>query len=122
MGNVSSFADSLYLGWPCFSDNNQYAGPLPSFCGHERHQPLIGQDGTGKFHTSKAAAYPAQLCEIMATSLISSLLTLKSFGKEDTEAHQSLAWDPGGPHPSLMKGMATKATWDPGGPHPSLMK
>eukprot|EP00973_Karenia_brevis_P039167 5410357-Karenia_brevis.AAC.1 len=41
MGNVSSFADSLYLGWPCFNDNNQYAGPLPSFCGHERHQPLI---------------------------------------------------------------------------------
>eukprot|EP00973_Karenia_brevis_P068056 9467880-Karenia_brevis.AAC.1 len=50
------------------------------------------------------------------------MLTLKSFGKEGTEAHQSLAWDPGGPHPSLMKDMATKATWDPGGLHPSLMK
>eukprot|EP00973_Karenia_brevis_P021255 2921071-Karenia_brevis.AAC.1 len=115
MGNVSSFAGSSYLGWPCSDEDNRYVGPLPSFCSHERHQALIGQDGTGKFHTPKAAAYPPQLCETIAAALISSFLILKSLDKGGKEAHQSLEQEKIGYGNNVW-------TWDPGGPHPSSTK
>ena len=48
-----------YQGWPAFSKNSKYLGPLPGKCPHGRHSfKLHGRNESGQFRTSPSAAYP----------------------------------------------------------------
>ena len=68
----------MYPGLPQFDPEGWYLGPLPRKVG----APLIGHDGTN-FNTAAAAAWPPQLCEWAAKSIISSFNNSASEGKGD---------------------------------------
>ena len=55
----------MYPGLPQFDAEGWYLGPLPKKSG----APLIGHDGVN-FATAKSAAWPPQLCEWVAQSII----------------------------------------------------
>ena len=67
----------MYPGLPDFDAEGWYLGPLPKKSG----VPLIGHDGTN-FATSASAAWPGQLCEWVAESI---LLTFTNSGQGEGE-------------------------------------
>ena len=62
-----------YPGWPKFTKNGKYRGPLPQSCPHTTHEPLLGRTEDGKFKTSPAANYPGELCRALAQLIMGSL-------------------------------------------------
>ena len=60
-----------WFKWPTFSADHKYLGPLPRDCGHFHRKKLIGRTSAG-WNTSPSAAYPAGLCEFLATLILSS--------------------------------------------------
>ena len=60
-----------WFKWPTFSADHKYLGPLPRDCGHFHKKKLIGRTSAG-WNTSPSAAYPAGLCEFLATLILSS--------------------------------------------------
>ena len=59
-----------WFKWPSFSVDHKYLGPLPKECGHVHQKKFIGKTATG-WATSPSAAYPAGLCEFLATLILS---------------------------------------------------
>ena len=77
-----------WFKWPSFSVDHKYLGPLPKECGHIHQKKLIGKTATG-WATSPSAAYPAGLCEFLATLILSTRCsvgrgTASSVAKEST--------------------------------------
>ena len=66
-----------WFKWPTFSADHKYLGPLPRDCGHVHQKKLIGRT-SADWNTSPSAAYPAGLCEFLATLILS---TLRSVGR-----------------------------------------
>ena len=60
-----------WFKWPTFSADHKYLGPLPRDCGHVHRKKLIGRTSAG-WNTFPSAAYPAGLCEFLATLILSS--------------------------------------------------
>ena len=74
-----------HQGWPRFREGSVYSGPLPDKCPHGFHsKKLLGQQD-GVFVTAAAANYPAELCEMLSASVISSFLKMSPVGEEDNE-------------------------------------
>lgn len=66
----------LYRGWPAFTRQGQYKGPLPvSGCGHKNHPQLLKRKPDGSFRTSAAAAYPPLMCHWLALLILTWCLT-----------------------------------------------
>eukprot|EP00973_Karenia_brevis_P059375 8265747-Karenia_brevis.AAC.1 len=95
MGNLPYFKQRLHVGWPRFGEPRKYMGPLPQFCGHKYHEPLIGPGGLGKFKTSAAAAYPAALCKEIALAFLNAGLLRTSQDKGVSIASRSAGGVPG---------------------------
>ena len=61
----------LFRGWPKFSKDGRYLGPLPRRgCGHRHKRRLLGHTKAGKFMTSAAAAYPPLMCMWIARLIL----------------------------------------------------
>lgn len=68
----------MYVGLPKFDDQGWYLGPLPKKSG----VPLIGTEGAN-FKTAKAAAWPPQLCEWAARSILFAFNNSEAEGEGD---------------------------------------
>ena len=68
----------MYNGPPQFDSDGWYLGPLPKKSG----VPLIGYDGVN-FKTASAAAWPPQLCEWAAKSILFAFCNSATEGKKD---------------------------------------
>ena len=64
-----------WAGWPKFSPESKYLGPLPAKCSHSRHEALIGHDAAGTgFKTEPASAYPGPMCLALAERVVEDFL------------------------------------------------
>lgn len=63
-GNVEQLLCLGTPGWPVLDSQVRYLGPLQP-CGH-RHSQLLGAAAPGTFRTAPTAAYPPQLCQVVA--------------------------------------------------------
>ncbi|CAK0869239.1 unnamed protein product, partial [Prorocentrum cordatum] len=64
-------------GWPQFSPDGVYLGPLPQHCGHD-HEDLLGKGGDGDaFRTTKATAYPSPMCRDIAKLVLAHFLEVR---------------------------------------------
>ena len=85
--HLSGMRENLYMGWPTFGkgmnkrrgnrkggngtySHLMYTGPLPHSCGHSSHRGLARQAGDADFRTGPAAAYPPELCYLLAKALL----------------------------------------------------
>ena len=53
------------MGWPTFSEDGAYTGPLPARS--SPHAPLIGKNDDDEFNTTTTAAYPPGMCMRIAS-------------------------------------------------------
>eukprot|EP00435_Cladocopium_sp_Y103_P073759 s313_g45.t1 len=60
-----------YLALPQFDQGGFYRGPLPRDCGHVHSHKLIGKTAA-KWNTAPSASYPAGLCKLLASIILSS--------------------------------------------------
>ena len=59
-----------FQGWPVFSQQGFYQGPLPRTCSCGRpHSQLIAKDLEGNFNTTAAAAYPPDVDKLFAAAI-----------------------------------------------------
>ncbi len=66
----------LFPGWPKFGPGNFYKGPLPPRCGcAKRHMQLVGRSSAGGFRTAASAAYPSDMCKMIAKAILKSTVT-----------------------------------------------
>ena len=63
LGRLPGLANHIFGGWPCFSAEGDYTGPLPAFTGTAAR--LIGRKGKA-FKTTDTAAWPDKLCHLLA--------------------------------------------------------
>eukprot|EP00973_Karenia_brevis_P061626 8569589-Karenia_brevis.AAC.1 len=107
-GELAIFQAETACEWPRFGENRKYIGPLPQFCRHKYHEPLIRPGGSGKFKTSAAAADPAALCKEIATAFLD--LASQSAVGVPGEEYLGGAKSQVGYAPQSSVGMATKET------------
>ena len=81
--NVDEADQLIQIGDPKFDENGFYIGPLQR---REGAPPLRGKEQTGAFKTSKAAAWPPQMCRKIAE------LIWRHMIKTSTWTGRSLRW------------------------------
>jgi hypothetical protein len=65
MGTVSNLRSMGHAGWPSFTKQGHYAGPLPRRCGHSHSEHLVSKQA-GTMRAAATAAYPPQFCSALA--------------------------------------------------------
>ena len=87
LGTAPMIKELRFQGWPQVHDDGSYQGPLPSYCGHNHKDKLIGfKPNEQKFKTQEAAAYPAALCNWLARALMQTAITKAMSPKEGETA------------------------------------
>jgi hypothetical protein len=80
-----------HQGWPRFSSQGGYIGPLPRHCGHNHSTRLTRSQHDCKnlpFRTSATAAYPPMLCSLLATFIIEGIAGAAPFSPSEGERRQ----------------------------------
>lgn len=70
LSDILSIAEFGHSGWPTFTNDDWYAGPLPRSCGHTHFTQTIGTLPGGGHATSPFAAYPDKMCEFLARHIL----------------------------------------------------
>ena len=73
--DITSLKCFGYTGWPQFTAEQKYLGPLPRQCGHRHYEQMIGRLPTGGFATSPKAAYPPGMCELFARHIFDDFMS-----------------------------------------------
>ena len=72
-----------YRGWPSFTRDFRYLGPLPRSCGHHHEEQMIGELPGGGWATSHSAMYPGGMCEMFALHIFNDFMSRETrpFGR-----------------------------------------
>jgi hypothetical protein len=65
-GTLPGLTTLPHQGWPMFSKQGNYQGPLPKTCGHQHSRKLVGRNSDGGFNSEGSAAYPPLMCKWIA--------------------------------------------------------
>ena len=71
MTSLSQALSFPFQGFPTFSSQGHYEGPLPSDCTHSYHEKQLIGKSDGAWRTAASAAYPPGLCKWLASLIVS---------------------------------------------------